>query len=724
MAPYLAGWADMATTADLRKKAKELKKTLAKIEKLTGADKSKDAERMAKSRATARDLEIGEPEDPERRRQLGEDDAAWLKEYMPDVFYSPFTDDQLEAIAECRESLRYGTKKCRAAPRGDGKSSIVKYLALKYALYRQVRFPLVIASTYGKAQKTTKSLRKRLASKNDTMLRRDFPLECKVAEYVDPWPSRARNVTGDGGRPIHVEWGAAEGYFILPSWVDEEPVGPIVMSIGYSSDELQGCNIYDLRPDFVMLDDLDSRDSLASEHGVIAEKIEEAVEKTIAGLGGPSRRLGQYMICTITSTDAAAYKYSDPKMKPAWSGSRVGAIREWPTATVMWEKYIWLRQSGMQGDPPDRFGRKAHQFYLEHRDEMDAGAVLSNPYNFDGEELPDGTQKQASSLQRCYDYIADHGRESFDTEHQNDPPKRQEILETRVSTYQVATCAGEYDRRLVDPTTTMICRGIDVRKIELHQVSMAQDEVFKHRIIDYDVRSHGTTETTVEQAEELILEALRKMVADWEESPCLDVNGMPHGTDLALIDKGWVGNWTEDGVVKTWASQPVETFCMESGLRRWLPAKAAPNYQSPKPSDDCIVGDNWHMNRGEGKARRCTEVIWNASHWHLLVEELFMLERGDPDRFELFTPADGIYTNHKGFGEHITAGATQLKDELLRGSRSRKPRFVRDHWWDSAAMMLVGQSVEAWFRQHLKPKTKSSTRRDVRRDTKSEIGAR
>ena len=125
-----------------------------------------------------------------------------------------------------------------------------------------------------------------------------------------------------------------------------------------------------------------------------------------------------------------------------------------------------------------------------------------------------------------------------------------------------------------------------------------------------------------------------------------------------------------------------------------------------------IIGDHWHMNRGEGKERRCTEVIWDADHWHLLVEELFMVPDDDRDRFTLFIPSDSIWTNHKAFGEHITVDAEVFKGSKNEGSRSRKPRFVRDHWWDSAAMMLVGQCVEVWFRANLKPARPSAARRD------------
>jgi len=245
----------------------------------------------------------------------------------------------------------------------------------------------------------------------------------------------------------------------------------------------------------------------------------------------------------------------------------------------------------------------------------------------------------------------------------------------------------------------MLVRGVDVRKIELHEVAMSTDDDCNHRIVDYYERGHGTTSVTVEQAESLILDGLRAMFADWQDHPLSDVNGTEHRTDLTLIDKGWMGSWkTEDGTFKTWVSQPVETFCLEMGLRNFMPAKGAPRYQSPAPSNDCIVGDNWHMNFGPGKERACTEIIWNAAHWHMLVEELFMVSNDDPDRFVLFEPGDGYWTNHKRFGEHITVGATEMKDQLSRGTQSRKPRFVKDHWWDAMAMALVAKSVEGFIR--------------------------
>jgi hypothetical protein len=166
-----------------------------------------------------------------------------------------------------------------------------------------------------------------------------------------------------------------------------------------------------------------------------------------------------------------------------------------------------------------------------------------------------------------------------------------------------------------------------------------------------------------------------------------------------LIDKGWLGSWTEDGEQKTWAAQPVEKFCVERGVRRYLPAKGQPAYRQPEVSREVIIGDNWHINRGRGRNRECSEVIWNAEHWHALVEGLFMTADGDHDGFELFRSEKGLWQNHKRLAEHIREGAEDLAELRKKSTKSRKAKYRRDHFWDSFAMMLVAQSVEIRLRE-------------------------
>ena len=409
----------------------------------------------------------------------------------------------------------------------------------------------------------------------------------------------------------------------------------------------------------------------------MASKIEEIVDKTVAGLGGPGKQLGQVMLCTITSRSAAAYKYSDPKSKPAWSGERVKRLQVESKREDLVDEYIALRQKKALDDP---FARKAHAYYVKHRKHIEDGVVVSNAHDFNQDELPDGSQVHVSAYQKCLDYIADFGRESFNTEHQNDPPEN-DLAEFRVHierNHIAHNCNGNYNR--YDAGDKPICVGVDIRKIELHWASMATGG----RIIDYDVRGHGTTETTVEQAEALVLSSLQAFY-----------DQLPYNAGMLLIDKGWIGSWKEDGEVKTWATQPVETFCQEVGLRKALPAHGAPRYKSPAPAVGVLIGDNWHINQGRGVNRRCSEVIWNKAHWSQKVEERFLLPEGNDGRLTLFQP-DTIRKSHISFAGHIIEGMEDFY-ETLRSPNKKKVKYRKDHWFDSAAMMLVAESVLAYF---------------------------
>jgi len=508
---------------------------------------------MAESRANARDLIIPEVKNRDRREACEADDCLWLRTYQPDVFYNPFTLYQKKIIADCGQALRYGTQKCKAAPRGDGKSSIVKYLTLKYALSRQVRFPLIVAATGEKAKDSLDSLKHRLASRAETPLSQDYPLECHVARYVHPWPSRARNVTANGRRRINVEWSA--NCIVMPSWEDEEPLGPIMLALGITSDELQGCNVYDQRPDFVMLDDLDSRDSLASTDGVVAAKIEDVVDKTIAGLGGQSRRLGQFMLCTITSRASAAFRYSDPTIKPSYSGERIAAIIEWPQRKDLWQTYIELRQWGQgtldeHGKPVDVFGRKAHQHYADNFAEMNAGAVLSNPHNYQRDLLPDGTPTHLSALQRCYDYIADKGMPSFLTEHQNDPPLDEGLTESGINVRAIQTQTSGFEQGIIPEGCIVLVHGVDVGKWWLHWVVRAFKADGTGYTIDYGRQNvYDTKYGSEEGLDRAIKREILRRVADFRDTPY----AKQIRESLTLIDSGY-------------RTEAIYSACAEAGL--------------------------------------------------------------------------------------------------------------------------------------------------------------
>src|SRR6187399_653360 len=92
------------------------------------SERERQRVKAATKAAAERDIPIRAVGNPERRAACDRDDARWLATYLPAVFYHPFTSDQVALIRDIGQALEFGTNKCIAAPRGDGKSSITRYL--------------------------------------------------------------------------------------------------------------------------------------------------------------------------------------------------------------------------------------------------------------------------------------------------------------------------------------------------------------------------------------------------------------------------------------------------------------------------------------------------------------------------------------------------------------------------------------------------------------------
>ena len=678
-------------TADQIKTIREQKRKADEAWKLARrlAGDISDAERMSQKRAAERDLVIPDrPANPERRAALLHDDEGWLRTYLPRVFYHPFTESRKQLIAEISTCLRLGTRKCVAAPRGDGKSTITKYLALKYALEGVVEYLLILAATSNKAEKMLGDLKRQMRNPLNKELREDYPLQTIVARYVGSAPSKANNCTGNGGRPIGVKW--TQDLLVLPRWEDEG-LGGIVQALGITSDAVQGANYNDIRPSFVILDDLDSRDSLAAVDGKIADKIETIVDHTVAGLGGPGRRLGQTMLCTIPSRNSVAFRYSDPTEKPAWSGVRLARIQKWPDHKADWDEYVHLRQRGKQtmgpnGKPVDPTGREAHRFYEANYERMNFGAELSNEHDYESDEMPDGSPKHLSALQKCWDYIADNGMASFLTEHQNDPPEDDaEASRLGLTEYAVQQQRlSGLERRMVPRDAVLLTRGADIRKVEAHWVVIAWSAAGAGSIVDYGAWKFGTDDLAAADCELEILKGLRAW-RDWtDDNPYTREDGEVVPIGLTLVDTGWKD--------ESWNTQPVTIFCAESGAA-YLPSKGQPNYRRPAQSDSKLVGDHWHI---EFPGRI---VMMNSDHWKLKVHEGFLLEPQQPGALTLFNHPilDGkVQRNfHHGYSRHILAEVWETR--VAPGFKRPETRWWYsgrpNHYLDATYAAIVARSV-------------------------------
>lgn len=701
---------------------------------LTNAERRRIADAADKARKRAAESTVNIPwltdAERNRREQLEADNEAWIwemcgpKSGILEPLTRAFTEQQSQMIFDYAETLRHGGDLLLLASRGEGKTTYLRCMTWKAIATGMVDFIAFISATGSDAVNSANAIK-------DMMIRsepffRYYPEIAVPVARVGSTPQLAHQMRANGVRmdndkpftaePIKFSWTTDE--IDMPA-VPGAPSCRAMMRFRGADSPIRGLNILGRRPKAIVADDLDTPDTTGNTE--VAKKIIDRVNLDIGGLGGQDKSLGRIMLATLPKSGVGVAHHFARHGHP-FVVKRFRYLIEKPDRFDLWMEYVRLRQKGKVDG--DKYGRVAHAFYLKNEAEMNAGALVSNKDRFKPQLLEDGSQLQVSALQNYFDEWADKGEMFCRCELDNETIENEDRIESKLEMGHVMASEQDYDRLSVDRTTSMIVRAVDVRKIELHFSVLAVADNRSSRVVDYDVKAHGTTETTVEQAEQLIYDGLCRLAEDWATHGYDDQDGQLHQCDLTLIDKGWMGSWSEDGERKTWVSQPVERFCMEHGLRRWLPAKGAPNYRSPAPSDNVIVGDNWHMNRGEGAERACTEVIWNSEHWHGLVSGLFLLPNDDPAAFTLFRSCPGVWHNHKRLAEHIREGADELAELRRRATRSRKPKYRRDHWWDSFAMMLVARSIEQWFRENLVTKKKQPQRQYVLSHSSEELGAR
>lgn len=682
------------------------------LEQTTGGSQRERRAQYAESKKLARikgsTVAIPDLSDADRkiRQQLEADSEAWIWTMcgpgsgIREPFTRKFTSQQCEMIGAFEQTLRDGGDELILASRGEGKTSYLRCMVWKTIASGLCDFIAFIGATGPDACNSADAIKDMMARSEPFL--RYYPEIAVPALAVGGTPQLAKHMRATGNRyddpskaftqyPISFEWTAES--INMPDVPGSPSAGAMLRFRGADS-PIRGLNIFGKRPKVVAIDDLDTPDT--TNNSDVAKKIIDRVNLDIGGLGGQDKSLARIMLATLPKSGIGVAHYFADKGFP-FVVKRFQYLLERPHRFDYWMEYVKRRQKGkIDGD---KYGRAAHQFYLDNRMAMDAGAVVSNPHRFKPQELPDGTQLQVSALQNYFDEWADKGEMFCRCELDNETITNEELIESKLEIGHVMNAESDRPRGMTLDTTTLIVRGVDVRKTELHFSTMASDDNRPHRVIDYDVRSHGTSETTVEQAEHLVYVGLCRLADEWKQEGHRDCIGGVHHADLTLIDKGWMGSWTEDGEQKTWVSQPVEKFCMERGVRKYLPAKGQPAYRKPEASRDVIIGDNWHINRGRGLNRECSEVIWSAEHWHALVEGLFMVGEDDPHAFQLFQSEPGLWANHKRLAEHIREGSEDLADLRKRSTRSRKAKYRRDHFWDAFAMMLVARSVEIKLRE-------------------------
>lgn len=672
-----------------------------------------DAERKREQRAESARIFIPACVNPQRRERCLADPELFLRgTYLANRYKRPFGKLHYAIMDALIEVAKNGGKLALAAPRGRGKTELVKGMLLFLICAGYVRFPIPVCQTTSHAAKIYNDLRKKVAL-NDLLLE-DFPELCYPVRALEGAPQRAGRQHVDG-HLTNIMWTNEALRFATVPAKYRGPIDYGLVNMEYRGLDaaIRGVNVDGARPDFVIIDDPETRESAKSESQI--EDRTNAIEQDIAGLAGEDEELAQVMLTTVQNRYCISFQYTDPEQKPSWMGRRFGWVEKWPEEWTkeegLWHTYIAMR--GQDQRNGDRYGRTATEFFLANRDAMELGGeLLADNYKF--KVLSDGWITVHSAWQVVFNAIADTSYDAFCTEYQNDPPESEQIQTIDLTHSQVlATTSGLLQYQIPDGTKYIV-RGIDMGKVRCWYVDIAFDEAGTSSIIDYGIfttvgLSSGSSDEAIELA---MLSALINFAAEHDK----------YKVDVAFVDSGY-------------KPEAVYEACRRIKGSAYYPVKGPSSvYRMPKPNKETQCFFECHASQVFDQYRR---PVWlfhpNVEYWKNWLQERFMTTtfiegNRNPGSMALFEPPNDDIRFHGQFSRSMVS--ERLEHVPLPGKDYKKVWYVADrtnnHWLDAAgyacaAAAFLGVRLLA---PEVKPKSEQVARKPVPKQPRNNIRRR
>lgn len=663
----------------------------------TPDEHDRDAERKREKRKAAKLVQVDKCADKRRRNRLEKDDVAWLMWYFApesgceSPFTYEFTSQQRQMIKGIGDAITVGGDQSMAASRGEGKTTLFERMLLKYTLTGVIKFSVLFAATGQAAQDSLESIKVEI--ENNERLKADYPEVCDPVRALENTPNRAHyqvvaGVRHDNNRPYKGEsskfsWCGQEIYF--PKVPGSPSSGAIMATRGLDS-AVRGLKKKGIRPEVAGIDDPDTEDTVRSPEQ--AAKLETRIERGIGGLGGQKRRVARIMLTTLQGRGSASWKFTDPTEKPSWHPKRFRFLVTPPDRMDLWEEYIEFKKADWQNDTTI-----AHEFYVEHREAMDAGAVVANPNRYGHGEL--------SALQFYFNEVARLGSEAVATEYDNDPPEEASGILSGISANRIQHRLSGYARGIVPPHCKKLSRGIDVKQGQLHWVVKAWATDATNYVIDYGVFAFHING---------IERSIRKAIIDYVKESA-ELYAYPDG-EIATIG----GTLVDSG----WQTAAVYRACFDVG-RGVYPAKghgishgcATPKF-SPcaARTDTRRPGDGWFLSREVLQVGPPSKNVWLAhcdtDRWKSFEHARWLTDEGKPGAAYVFgsiTEEEAKWTGkrvpkqvkeHLNFAKHLTSEVES--EEVIRGVLrqvwKKTKTHIQNHWFDASYMADVAASMQ------------------------------
>lgn len=634
---------------------------------------------------------------PRRKAKCKRDLHAFLTSYFPhSTGLKPFSDDHRRVIQRLQQCVLSGGQFAEAMFRGSGKTTIIENATLWATLYGHRKFVPLIGANDGMARGNLDSIKMEL-EEND-LLHEDFPEVCHPIRCLEGRPQRCATQSHNGGR-THIGWTAE--YVVLPTIAKSPASGAMIKPMGITA-SLRGMKHklpsgQQVRPDLVLLDDPQTDES-ASSPSQVAKRL-GIIKKSVLRLGGHNKKIAVVMCATVIQPDDVVDQILDQKKNPAWQSERIKMVKRWADRHEdLWlGEYAAIRNTFDPDDPGDqkRAHKEATAFYLERREEMDAGCQIAWEHCYDSET-------EASAIQHAYNILIDDGEEVFASECQNEPQRQTGDLEA-LTVDRIAAKVSGYARGEVPRDCETLTAFIDVQGKLLYWVAVGWTPEFSGHVLDYgtwpdqkrryftlrDARITLRKLAPGADEEGAIFAGLRDLTAailgrEWRRT-----DGAAMRIGRCLVDANW-GESTD--TVKSFCRQSQYAAILMPSHGRGIRASQAPialwGTQHHK-------GHYWAVTKPQGRDVR--SIVYDTNYWKKRVYDGLAMPEGSKGSIGLYK---ATAETHRIFAEHVMAETPVKTEANGRTVFEWNAQPGRDnHFFDGIVGSIVAASLAGVTRE-------------------------
>lgn len=643
-------------------------------------------EREAAMRAAAADIgELPDVVNPERKEKCRLNFGQFCKEYFPEVFVLPWSDDHLKAIEKIEQAVLTGSLFGLAMPRGSGKSVLTKTAVVWAALYGHSRFSTYIAGSSEKARDGLDGIK--VWIETNPLLYEDFPEVCYPIRKLERIATRQR-AQKYHGEFTRIDW--TSDHLVFPTIEGSMSSGCVISSSGMKGSEIRGQQFTTpdgrvIRPKLALVDDPQTTDSAWSNSQ--CDRRFQVITGDILGMAGPGQKIAGLITCTVIRAGDLADMILDREKNPDWKGERFKMVYEFPKNEKLWDEYNKIRVDDLRNDGT---GKAATDFYLEHRAEMDKGARVGWEFRYNDDEV--------SAIQHAMN-LKFRNEAAFFAEYQNEPV-RQESENECLSETEIMEKVNGTPKGVVPEHCQHLTCFIDVQKDVLFWMVCAWESDFTGYIIDYGTwPEQKKSRFTLRNLDVTLSKKYPgKGLEGWLYAGLKDltddiltrvyrgvIRGAEYKVSQLMIDANW-GDST-DVIYQFCRQSPFSQMILPSH-GKYIGAASTPFSEYKKSKGD-VFGFHYMIPSLKGK-RAIRHVLVDTNYWKSFVQARLATPMGDKGCLSLYghEPTEHIMLSEQLSAEYFVPVTAK---ERVVNEWKMKPGVSDNHFLDC----LVGCAVAA-----------------------------